>query len=152
MVTLITVIHVFVGFVLIFVVLLQTGKGAAMGSAFGGSSQTVFGTSGAGNFLTKFTTGAAIAFMITSLTLSAMSSSKEKASVVTSGQTAAQQQPKAALPKIPSETKEAGTAARSSAKSPTGEEASSGTETKEGTVQESSPATENPAAVDQPAN
>lgn len=104
--TLLTVIHVFVGFVLIFVVLLQTGKGSAMGSAFGGSSQTVFGTSGAGNFLTKFTTGAAIVFMVTSLTLSSMSSRKEKASLVTSGQATAAKESKAALPALPSEKSE----------------------------------------------
>lgn len=104
--TLLTVIHVFVGFVLIFVVLLQTGKGGAMGSAFGGSSQTVFGTSGAGNFLTKFTTGAAIVFMVTSLTLSSMSSRKEKASLVTSGQAQEAKESKVALPKLPSEPSE----------------------------------------------
>ena len=42
-----------------------------MGAAFGsGASQTVFGAAGAGNFLTRLTTGAAIVFMITSLALS----------------------------------------------------------------------------------
>jgi len=51
------------------VVLLQTGKGADMGAVFGGGSQTLFGSSGAGNFLTKLTTGTAIAFMVTSLVL-----------------------------------------------------------------------------------
>src|SRR5438093_11745056 len=62
-------IHVFACFFLIVVVLLQTGKGADMGAVFGGGSQTLFGSSGAGNFLTKLTTGTAIAFMITSLIL-----------------------------------------------------------------------------------
>src|SRR2546422_8441688 len=62
-------IHVFACFFLIVVVLLQTGKGADMGAVFGGGSQTLFGSSGAGNFLTKLTTGTAIAFMITSLVL-----------------------------------------------------------------------------------
>jgi preprotein translocase subunit SecG len=50
------------------VVLLQTGK-ADMGAVFGGSSSTIFGSSGAGNFLTKLTTAMAIVFMMTSLTL-----------------------------------------------------------------------------------
>ena len=62
-------IHVFACFFLIVVVLLQTGKGADMGAVFGGGSQTLFGSSGAGNFLTKLTTGTAIAFMLTSLIL-----------------------------------------------------------------------------------
>ena len=63
-------IHVFACLFLIGVVLLQTGKGADMGAVFGGgSSDTVFGSSGAGNFLTKLTTGVAVLFMITSLVM-----------------------------------------------------------------------------------
>jgi preprotein translocase subunit SecG len=51
-------------------VLLQRGRGADMGAIFGGGgSQTFFGASGAGNFLTRLTTAAAIAFMVTSLVL-----------------------------------------------------------------------------------
>ena len=64
------VIHVFACLFLIVVVLLQTGKGADMGAVFGGGSQTLFGSGGAGNLLTKLTTGTAIAFMVTSLILS----------------------------------------------------------------------------------
>ena len=63
-------VHVVVCLSLIMIVLLQKGKGAGMGAAFGGSSQTVFGSSGAGTFLTKVTTIAAIVFMLTSLGLS----------------------------------------------------------------------------------
>ena len=63
-------LHVFACIFLITVVLLQTGKGADMGAVFGGgSSETVFGSSGAGNFLTKLTTGIAILFMLTSLVM-----------------------------------------------------------------------------------
>jgi preprotein translocase subunit SecG len=62
-------IHVLSCLFLIVVVLLQTGKGADMGAVFGGGSQTLFGSGGAGNFLTKLTTGTAIAFMVTSLIL-----------------------------------------------------------------------------------
>ena len=62
-------IHVLACLFLIVVVLLQTGKGADMGAVFGGGSQTLFGSSGAGNFLTKLTTGTAILFMVTSLIL-----------------------------------------------------------------------------------
>ena len=69
MIILVTVIHVLVCIGLILVVLLQTGKGAEVGAVFGGSSATNFGSSGAGNFLSRLTTGMAIVFMITSLTL-----------------------------------------------------------------------------------
>jgi preprotein translocase subunit SecG len=62
-------IHVMACLFLIVVVLLQTGKGADMGAVFGGGSQTLFGSSGAGNFLTKLTSGIAILFMLTSLIL-----------------------------------------------------------------------------------
>ena len=51
--------------------LLQRGKGAQVGAVFGGGGgATMFGSRGAGNFLTKLTTGAATVFMITSLSLS----------------------------------------------------------------------------------
>ena len=65
-----TVLHVMACFFLIVVVLLQRGKGAEMGAVFGGGgASTMFGGRGAGNFLTKLTTGAAIVFMFTSLSL-----------------------------------------------------------------------------------
>ncbi|MFP6662729.1 MAG: preprotein translocase subunit SecG [Deltaproteobacteria bacterium] len=69
----ISIVHVVACFFLIGVVLLQTGKGAEIGAVFGGSSQTVFGSSGAGNLLTKLTTGTAILFMVTSLGLTWLS-------------------------------------------------------------------------------
>ncbi len=53
MIIVITIIHVIVSIGLILVVLLQQGKGAEVGAVFGGSSSTIFGSSGAGNFLTK---------------------------------------------------------------------------------------------------
>ena len=65
----ITIIHIIVCVVLIMVVLLQTGKGAEMGAAFGGATQTVFGSSGPAGFLSKLTTAVAIIFMITTLSL-----------------------------------------------------------------------------------
>ncbi len=65
----ITIVHVIACFFLIIVVLLQTGKGADMGAVFGGSSQTVFGSGGAANLLTRLTTYTAIIFMLTSLFL-----------------------------------------------------------------------------------
>lgn len=71
------ILHVLVCFVLIIVVLLQTGKGASMGAAFGGgSSQTLFGSRGAATFLNKATTILAIIFMLTSLSLAVISVKK----------------------------------------------------------------------------
>lgn len=81
MITIVTILHIFVSIGLILVVLLQTGKGADMGAVFGGSSSTIFGSSGAGNFLTRLTTGMAIVFMITSLTLGYFSGKKTGTSV-----------------------------------------------------------------------
>jgi len=77
----ITFVHVIVCFALILIVLLQAGKGAEMGAAFGGASQTIFGSTGAVGFLTKLTTVAAIVFMITSLLL-AFASSRRASSVM----------------------------------------------------------------------
>jgi len=81
--TAIIIVHVICTLFLILVILLQTGKGAAMGSGLGaGSSQTMFGSSGAGNFLTKITTAIATLFMITSLTLGIMSTQEKSRSVM----------------------------------------------------------------------
>ena len=82
MVIIITIIHIIVSLGLILVVLLQTGKGAEIGAVFGGgSSSTIFGSSGAGNFLTKLTTGMAIVFMLTSLTLGYFAGHRPSASI-----------------------------------------------------------------------
>lgn len=69
MYTIVIVIHVAVCIALCIVVLLQQGKGADIGAVFGGSSQTVFGASGAGNILTKLTWGFAVVFFTTSIFL-----------------------------------------------------------------------------------
>ncbi|MBI1357501.1 MAG: preprotein translocase subunit SecG [Acidobacteria bacterium] len=73
MLILLTVIHVVVCLFLIIVVLLQSGKAADLAGAFGGmGSQTAFGPRGAATLLSKSTTGAAILFMVTSITLGIM--------------------------------------------------------------------------------
>lgn len=77
----ITIIHVLACIFLVLVVLLQTGKGADMGAVFGGSSSTVFGSTGAGNFLTRLTTASAIIFMVTSLSLTYLSGRQTTATV-----------------------------------------------------------------------
>jgi preprotein translocase subunit SecG len=84
MIIVITIIHVIVSIGLILVVLLQTGKGAEVGAVFGGSSATIFGSSGAGNFLTKLTSGMAIVFMFTSLALGYFAGRKPSASITDS--------------------------------------------------------------------
>ena len=66
-------LHILVCVALILIVLLQAGKGASVGAAFGGASQTIFGSPGAAGFLTKITTVAAVVFMTTSILLSLFS-------------------------------------------------------------------------------
>ena len=73
MVPVLIALNILAGLFLIGVVLLQSGKGADMGAAFGGSSTTVFGASGAGNLLTKLTAATAAVFMGTSLILAVIS-------------------------------------------------------------------------------
>jgi preprotein translocase subunit SecG len=64
-------LHVMVCFVLVIVIMLQSGNAADLAGAFGGSgSQTAFGPRGAASFLSRATTWCAIVFMLTSLTLS----------------------------------------------------------------------------------
>ncbi len=83
MTAIIITLHTVVCIALILIVLLQTGKGADMGAAFGGgSSQTLFGSTGATTFLTKATTVAAVVFMLTSLALAYMSGSNRSRSVM----------------------------------------------------------------------
>lgn len=68
--TLIWLVHVTAAIVIVVLVLLQQGKGADMGAAFGGgASGSLFGASGSANFLSRMTAVAATTFFITSLTL-----------------------------------------------------------------------------------
>ncbi len=72
--------YVLIALALIGLVLIQQGKGADMGASFGaGSSATVFGSGGSGNFLTKATTWLAIAFFVISLVLGNLTANKTKA-------------------------------------------------------------------------
>lgn len=82
MYTLGVVIHVSVCVLMIASILLQSGKGAEIGAAFGGSSQTVFGSRGPGTFLSKVTVAAAIIFMLTSLGLAILSKERTFSSTV----------------------------------------------------------------------
>ena len=111
------VIHIVVCIALIMIVLLQTGKGADMGAAFGGGgSQTLFGSTGASTFLSKATTAAAIIFMLTSLALAYLSSHQTGESIMdkarapveqpapAQGEPSAPQTPAPAQPAQPAQT------------------------------------------------
>jgi preprotein translocase subunit SecG len=68
--TLVVVLHVVIAVTLVGLVLIQQGKGANAGAAFGGgASQTVFGSEGSSSFLTRATTFLAIVFFVTSFSL-----------------------------------------------------------------------------------
>ncbi len=73
MYTVFIVLHLIVCLFLIFIILIQSSKGAEMGAAFGGSSQTLFGSRGASTVIGKVTTAVAILFMLTSLSLAIIS-------------------------------------------------------------------------------
>src|SRR6187455_2673983 len=80
--TLVIIIHVIACFLMIGAILLQSGKGAEIGAAFGGSSQTVFGSRGPANFLSKFTVVVAAVFMMTSLGLAILAKEQAFSSTV----------------------------------------------------------------------
>lgn len=83
--TIVTVIHYIVCIFLIGVILLQAGKGADIGAAFGaGGSNTVFGARGPATFLNKLTIAAALIFLVTSITLAQMAKKDAGSSVVDS--------------------------------------------------------------------
>ncbi|QSP95047.1 preprotein translocase subunit SecG [Marinobacter salinisoli] len=78
--TLVVVVHVVIAIALVGLVLIQQGKGADAGAAFGGgASQTVFGSQGSGSFLTRLTTMLAIVFFVTSFSLAVFA--KQRAEV-----------------------------------------------------------------------
>ena len=81
MVSIVVSIHVIVCVAMCIIILLQQGKGAEVGAVFGGSSQTVFGASGAGNALTKATWGLAIVFFASSIFLALASARRVTGSI-----------------------------------------------------------------------
>ena len=76
MLTFTTIVHVFVSILLICAILLQSGRGGGLAGLGGAAAGQVFGGRGAGNFLTKLTSTAAIVFFLTSMVLSFGTSSK----------------------------------------------------------------------------
>lgn len=79
-------IHVVAAIAITGLVLIQQGKGADMGASFGsGASQTIFGSSGSGNVLTKSTSIMAVVFFVTSLGLAVVARQQANLSVQDSG-------------------------------------------------------------------
>lgn len=76
--TFVTVVHIITSCLIIVIVLMQSGKGADISASLGGSSNTVFGSSGGANFFTKTTFALAAIFMFTSLGLTIMGSGEKK--------------------------------------------------------------------------
>ena len=93
MIIVVTILHVIMCLILIGIVLLQTGKGASMGAAFGGATNTLFGGAGPASFLNKITTIAAVMFMLTSFTLAILSSRGTTSSTVLDATQTQQEQP-----------------------------------------------------------
>lgn len=81
--SIIIIVHVIAAIAVTALVLIQQGKGAEMGASFGsGASQTLFGSSGSGNVLTKSTTIFAIVFFVTSLSLAVIARQSADLSVL----------------------------------------------------------------------
>ena len=79
-ITLVIVVHVLIALAIIGLVLLQHGKGADMGSGFGGgASSSLFGATGAANFMSRATAALATVFFLTSLGLAYLATNKPKA-------------------------------------------------------------------------
>lgn len=75
--SIILIVHVLLAIAVIALILLQQGKGADMGASFGaGASQTVFGSSGSGNFMTRVTAILATLFFVTSFGLAIIAKEK----------------------------------------------------------------------------
>jgi len=74
-------LHIIVSITLVLIVLLQSGRGAELGAAFGGMGQSTYGR-GQFTFVSKLTTAMAVIFMVTSLTLALMTTERTTGSVV----------------------------------------------------------------------
>jgi len=91
--TILVMVHLGIAIALVAMVLMQQGKGADMGAAFGsGASQTVFGAQGSGTFLTRTTAVLATVFFLTSLTLAYFSTQASTSSSVVDSTEAAPMQ------------------------------------------------------------
>ena len=116
------VVYLIIALALIGLVLIQQGKGADMGASFGaGSSATIFGSGGSGNFLTKMTTWLAVGFFVISLLLGNLTASKTKQ--VDEWNNLAVQSEQVAIDAIPTESAEPTAAVVENSDVPAGDEA-----------------------------
>jgi preprotein translocase subunit SecG len=107
--TILIVVHLFLAVALIGMILIQHGKGADMGAAFGsGASGTVFGAKGSASFLTRLTAGLATAFFITSMVMAYFSAQRDDGSVIfdalPQAEVEAEAQPQTDLPPMPADS------------------------------------------------
>lgn len=101
-ITLIIVAHVLIALAIIGLVLLQHGKGADMGSGFGGgASSSLFGATGSANFLSRATAALATVFFLTSLGLAYLASEKPRSAASTVMDAAKPQPPAAPAGDVP---------------------------------------------------
>lgn len=130
---LISTVHVLVSFFLILVVLAQQGKGQDLASAFGGTgSQTAFGARGTATLLSKITAGAAVLFMVTSLSLSYLRPAVSGESVIPDTAVPASSEPGTESGEGASEGEDDASGADPAAEEPPADESSSGEEAEEG--------------------
>jgi len=135
MTSILLVVHVMAAVSIVGLVLMQQGKGADMGAAFGGGSQTLFGARGSANFLSRVTGLLAAVFFVTSLTLAYIYGQATQPQSVTdqvittpaqdAGQTAGQAAEESDIPRVPNAGGEQG----SSGDIPAAPETETGTET-----------------------
>ena len=127
--SLVLTIHILVALAIIGLVLMQHGKGADMGAAFGsGASGSLFGASGSANFLSRTTGILAAVFFVTSLTLAYVASSKPKTTGSVMEETVQSQpvsKPAAAGGEVPATPADSGPKAKDDAGSTVKEEAGS---------------------------
>lgn len=124
MTTILVIIHIIVSLFLVGIVLLQQGKGASAGATLGGGggggSQTMFGSEGPMPLMNKITTGAAIIFMSTSISLAYISAHKSGSSVMEDVETKQEAGPsiERGLETVPEESSESAPPAEQEGSSP----------------------------------
>jgi preprotein translocase subunit SecG len=94
-------VHVTVCITLVILILLQQGKGADVGAVFGGSSNTVFGASGAGNLMTRATSALAVLFFATSIYLAYASSQRASGTIFGAGSSSVMTKHAEKVPLVP---------------------------------------------------
>ena len=95
------VVHVLAAVAIVVLVLMQQGRGADMGAAFGGGSQTLFGARGSANFLTRITALLATIFFVTSMTLAYLYGKTTQPQSVTEQVIEQPQRPQGEIPQAP---------------------------------------------------